>query len=314
MKKMAYMFAGQNSERLGMLGDLYRESRVVRDTFAEASEVLRYDVAQVCFGEDSDFLHQAAVSAPIIVMAHVATYRHITDQYKFKPSLMAGHSLGEYGALTCAGVLPFSDVLTLVTHRAKLADRIAAEKAGVMTVVYQFPISESEKICQALRAEGRSVWIGCYNSHEQATISGKAADITELEWYVANKGGAYKRLMGKSSFHCPLLQDITDEFAEVIQGVEICSPSIPVISNYTVMPHTIDNIYDNLIQHLVAPVRWQETISYIKRQHVELLIELGSGMILTNLINQGDEELQALSYEIDKAQINEMDLRQVVGQ
>lgn len=308
------MFAGQNSERIGMLGELYENSSIIRDTFAEASEELDYDVAKICFSDDGSFLRKPSVSAPIILTANVASYRHISDQYMLKPALMAGHSLGEYGALACAGVWSFSDALMLVTHRAKLADRMAVEKSGVMTIIYHFPDSESERLCQSLRAQGKSVWVSCYNSHEQVTVSGKEEDVSELEWNVKNKGGAYKRLTGKSPFHCPLLKDITNEFAEILKSVETLPPSIPVISNYTVQPYTIDNVHENIIQHLISPVRWQETMLYMERQFVELLIELGSGTILSNLVNRSDEELQALSYEKNNTEINEMFVGKLVGQ
>ena len=280
-----------------MLAELYADSQIVRGTFEEASEIMQKDIANLCFKEDEQNLQDITISAPIILAAGVASFRHIVEEYKIYPSIMAGHSLGEYSALVCSGILPFDEAINLVTERSKLAKTVMEKTNGVMNVVYRCSSSDIREICKKMRKKGAEIWIACYNSPTQVSVAGKERDVNQLEILVKQIGGGSKRLVGNAPYHSPLMLDVATDFKLLVENCSVQTFSCPVISNYKVAPYTTNSIVENLVQQLTNPVLWDEILYYIVRQNIDTVIELGSGKILTNLINASSYKVQAFSYE-----------------
>lgn len=290
MRKAALIFPGQSSQRKGMLKDLYEESALVRQTFAEASEIMKYNLSQICFEEEKEKLQDISISAPIIVTANVASFRYFINEFQLTPSYLAGHSLGEYSALTCAGVLSFKESLQLVTYRAQLAQRAMIEKEGVMTAIYNIPFQEIDDMCRRMRSQGVNVWLSCYNSPVQCCVSGSHRDIEQLEARAAKNGASVRRLIGNAPFHSPMMVSIVEELADYMRGCHIQAPSFPVISNWCVRPYHQDSVIENLLQQLIHPVKWLHSMEYLRKQHTDIWIELGSGQVLSKLLKSSHVE------------------------
>lgn len=297
MNKCAFIFPGQSSQRKGMLQALYDESSTVRRTFEEASDVLGYDVVDICFYDPKQQLTDITINAPLIVTASLSCYRHMQEQYGYYPSVLAGHSLGEYAALTCSGAIAFEEVLPLVAFRSKLAVQVMQEQDAVMSVVNGISHVISEELCRNIRAKGGSVWISCYNSPHQVAIAGKEHDIATVEMQAVRRGAYCKRLIGNAPYHTPLMQDAVRELHAQLRQCSIASPQVPVISNVSAQPYTKYSIIDNLLLQLCMPVRWHQSIQSIQKQNINTLIELGSGQILTRILQKSEPHLHTFSYE-----------------
>lgn len=298
MEKFAFIFPGQSSQRKGMLEELYIESEIVRHTFEEASEIVGYDISRICFEDEKEMLCDITISAPIIVAVGVASFRHIVNEMQLYPSFMAGHSLGEYSALTCAGVFTLEEVLPLVTFRSKIAQKMMYEKQGVMSVIYNIAYQEIEEMCKQMCRQGVNVWVSCNNSIRQSCVVGRECDVEKLEMKASKSGASYKRIVGNAPYHSPMMEPVVEELAEYIRNCHINAPLYPVISNWSVKPYHMDSVLHNLTQQLVFPVKWFQTIEYFKRQNTNIWVELGSGRILSRLMKSTDAEIRSYSYEL----------------
>ncbi|MUG65703.1 MULTISPECIES: ACP S-malonyltransferase [Paenibacillus] len=297
MKKTAFVFPGQSSQRIGMLTDLYRESERVRHTFEEASDAVGLDIARICLEGHHGSLQDISISAPVIVTAGIATFRHLQSQFGITPAVMAGHSLGEYTALACAGVFTLEEVLPAVVFRSRLAQRVMEEEQGVMTVITKLNISEVEELCRHMRRRGGKVWTSCLNAESQVCVGGREADLEILEQQVLKMGGSLRRLIGNAPYHTPLMSTMIEEFGNYLQSCQLRTPQFPVVANVSTRPYTAFSIIDNLLLQLQHSVKWHHTIDYIQRQHIHTFIELGSGQILSRLLRQHSKTIEIYNYE-----------------
>ncbi len=297
MKRITYIFPGQGSQRTGIFSELYQESNLIRETFQEASEMLGYDVHNVCMTYDKVKLSNIAISSPIILTLGVAAYRHITQEYKLKPAFMAGHSLGEYTALTCAGCFSFKQALDLVQFRAQLAQKTMQETNGIMVVVYNIDSYKVERLCLDMRKSGCDVWISCYNSNKQVCVVGKENNISIFEKHVNKEGASAKRMNSNAPFHSPLMNSVTGELKAYLEDMTIAEPNCTIFSNYYTKPYSKENAVNNLVQQFVSPVMWVDSVNRIIRQNIDAFIELGAGNILKDLIHAIDPTCLMLGYE-----------------
>lgn len=297
MKKYALIFPGQSSQKLGMLQELYSESILVRRVFEEASDIIGFDISKICFKGEIQELSDIAISAAVILTANVASFRHFSEQFETPPAFMAGHSLGEYAALTCAGVFTLEQALPLVTYRSKLAQRMIAEHEGIMTVIFNITYTEIEELCKQMRKRGYRVWVSCYNSVNQVCVGGRESDVNLLELKALRAGASCKRIIGNAPFHTPMMNDVVEELADFLRNCNINESIYPVISNISLKPYTLYSVMDNLLQQLIYPIRWFQTIQYIIRQNTHTFIELGSGQTFTQLIKATETDVQPFNYE-----------------
>ncbi|OOY97690.1 [acyl-carrier-protein] S-malonyltransferase [Solemya velum gill symbiont] len=294
-QQIAFLFPGQGSQSIGMLADLQAAYPVVAETFAEASDALGFDLWKlVQDGPESD-LNQTHNTQPAMLAAGVAAWRVWKQQGGSDPVVMAGHSLGEYSALTCSGSLQFTDAVRLVAERGLLMQQAVPEGVGAMAAVLGLDDDDVRQVCADAAGE-EVVEAVNYNSPGQVVIAGHAAAVARaIE--AAKEAGAKRALPLPVSVpsHCALMKPAADKLAEVLSGIEVNVPAIPVIHNVNVdVADDADSIRQMLVEQLYSPVRWTETVQRMQSDGVSLLVEAGPGKVLTGLARRIDRKLGAM--------------------
>lgn len=295
MKKFAMVFPGQGSQSVGMLAELAEQFPVVTETFKQASDVLGYDLWALTQQGPAEELNKTWQTQPALLAASVAIYRVWQQQYPdLKPEVMAGHSLGEYSALVCAGVIDFEDAIQLVELRGKLMQQAVPEGAGAMYAIIGL---DNETIINACKTaeQGEVVSAVNFNSPGQVVIAG-SKDAVERAAAACKEAGAKRALPLSVSVpsHCALMKPAADQLAVSLESVAVKAPSIAVINNVDVKTENgADAIRTALVRQLYSPVRWTETVEKMAAQGIEVLIEIGPGKVLTGLTGRIVKELSA---------------------
>ena len=298
MKKKVAMFPGQGSVYVGMCKELLKEYDIARETFQEASDAIAMDLKKLCLEGDLKELTKTEHSQPAILTASVASFRVLEMEFGFRPQFYAGHSLGEFSALVCAGYLPFAEGVRLVKTRGELMRDAAQGSEGIMTAVGKVPKDEILSVCKEISAPGHVVCVSNYNSLKQNVISGHKNAVAEAEKRLASLGASVKRLNVSAPFHSPLMQPALEQFKAVLDGYTFLDSGKTVLSNVTAMPHVFADIKERLAQQLVSPVRWQETVEYLKAQQIRVAVDVGPGKVLRNLMSDNFSAVHALSYDV----------------
>ncbi len=295
-KKIALVFPGQGSQSVGMLADLYAEYAIVRDTFAEASTALGYDLwTLVANGPEAD-LNETHRTQPALLTASVAVWRLWQQQNGTAPAYLAGHSLGEYSALVCAGVLSLTDAVKLVEKRGQYMQTAVPAGTGAMSAIIGLDDALIAKAC-ADAAQGEIVSPVNYNSPGQVVIAGHKAAVERAN-ELCKAAGAKRALPLPVSVpsHCALMRPAAEQLSADLQALHFHTPVISVVNNVDVAVSTeAVAIQDALIRQLFSPVRWTETIEYLAAQGVTEVIELGAGKVLSGLIKRINKELLTTS-------------------
>ncbi len=299
MRIKAIVFPGQGSQYVGMGKELCQASAIARQTFEEAEDILGFPLKQLCMGGKLPELTSTENAQPAILTAGVAAYRDLQERTGIRPHYMAGHSLGEFTALTCAGVLSFSDALRLVRKRGLLMKEAAQSAPGLMSAVGKLEAAGVEAVCQRISRPGHVVMISNYNAPTQNVISGHAEAVKEAEEVLSAMGAAVKRLNVSAPFHCSLMEPVAKEFRKELEGVMTGSFLCPVIANVTAQPYSsTEDLTELLTQQIVQPVRWTETMAYLKAQELSLAIDVGPGKVVRNLARNNNPAIQALSLDV----------------
>ena len=290
---LALVFPGQGSQTVGMLAELYQTYDIVRDTFAEASAALGYDLWQlVANGPEAD-LNETHRTQPALLTGSVAVFRLWQQQGLPQPAYLAGHSLGEYSALVCAGVLSLADAVKLVEKRGQYMQAAVPAGVGAMSAIIGLDDALIAKACVEA-AQGEVVAPVNYNSPGQVVIAGHKAAVERAN-ELCKAAGAKRALPLPVSVpsHCALMQSAAASLKADLLTLNFNSPVIPVVNNVDVAV-TSDSlaIQDALVRQLYSPVRWTETIEYLATQGVTTVIELGAGKVLSGLIKRINKELQ----------------------
>ncbi|ABO23469.1 ACP S-malonyltransferase [Shewanella loihica] len=294
MEKIAYVFPGQGSQAVGMLADLAAEHDVVGQTFAEASEVLGYDLWQLVQEGPAESLNQTDKTQPALLTASVAIWRAIQATSASKPALLAGHSLGEYSALVCAGVIDFKDAVKLVELRGQLMQQAVPAGTGAMFAIIGLDNDGIAKACEEA-AQGEVVAPVNFNSPGQVVIAGEKAAV-ERAADACKAAGAKMAVALPVSVpsHCQLMKPAADELAKALDALSFSAPSIPVVNNVDVAtPESVEAIKDALVRQLYCPVRWSETVEKMAADGVSQLVEVGPGKVLTGLAKRINKSLSA---------------------
>jgi [acyl-carrier-protein] S-malonyltransferase len=295
-KKIALVFPGQGSQSVGMLADLYAEYGIVRETFAEASAALNYDLwALVANGPEAD-LNETHRTQPALLTASVAVWRLWQQQNGTKPTFLAGHSLGEYSALVCAGVMSLADAVKLVEKRGQYMQTAVPAGTGAMSAIIGLDDALIAKAC-AEAAQGEVVSPVNYNSPGQVVIAGHKAAVERAN-ELCKAAGAKRALPLPVSVpsHCALMRPAAEQLSTDLQSLHFNTPVISVVNNVDVAVATeATAIQDALIRQLFSPVRWTETIEFLATQGVTEVIELGAGKVLSGLIKRINKELLTTS-------------------
>lgn len=284
MSKFAMVFPGQGSQTVGMLADLATQFPIVEQTFAEASDALGYDLWKLVQEGPAEELNKTWQTQPALLAASVAIYRVWQQQNGAQPAMMAGHSLGEYSALVCAGVLDFKQAIRLVELRGKLMQEAVPAGTGAMSAIIGLDNDAIAKACEE-SAQGEVVSPVNFNSPGQVVIAGNK-DAVERAGAACKAAGAKRALPLPVSVpsHCALMKPAAEKLAVALQEVTFNAPQFAVINNVDVKAETFpEAIRDALVRQLYSPVRWSESVEFMAGEGVEHLLEVGPGKVLTGL-------------------------------
>ena len=289
----ALIFPGQGAQSVGML-DPFADTRIVRETFAEASDALHQDLWTLVTEGPPEALNATVNTQPVMLAAGFAMYRAWREAGGEEPAFVAGHSLGEYTALIAAGALAFCDALPLVRFRAQAMQEAVPVGAGAMAAIVGLDDDTVREAC-AEAAQGQVVEAVNFNAPSQVVIAGHRAAV-ERGAEVARAKGARRAVMLTVSapFHSSLLQPAAERLARYFQGVSFCAPRIPLVNNVDVAIVTdTARIKDALARQACRPVRWVEVIRAIAAGGVKHVVECGPGKVLTGLTKRIDPALEA---------------------
>ena len=294
------MFPGVGSQHVGMGKEFYHNFDIARETIAEASDVLSIDLARLCFDTTSKEELAGLVNSQAALLAVcVATYRVYWQEIGEYPDFALGHSLGEYSALCCAGVLRFPDALTIVKQRGMLLDETAASMAGLMAWVINLDNRVVERLCLDYSRQGAKVYVSAYDAPTQSSISGPKADIMELGERLVREGAIVYPLNVKGPFHSPYMEAAARQINDWLHCYEYGPAAFPVIANQNALPYPPDreSIISNLSQQLVSPLRWQPSLDYLLKQGVDTAVEMGPDKVLKMLVKNNTSAISTYSLE-----------------
>mgnify|MGYP005987851311 CR=1 FL=1 len=294
MSKFAVVFPGQGSQTVGMLSDLGEQYDVVKSTFSEASEALGYDLWALVQNGPVEDLNETFRTQPALLAASVAIWRVWNEVGGAQPQIIAGHSLGEYSALVCAGVIDFKQAIKLVALRGELMQQAVPAGVGAMYAIIGLDDAAIAQACEDA-AQDEVVSPVNFNSPGQVVIAGNKAAV-ERAGALCKEAGAKRALPLPVSVpsHCALMKPAADKLAEALLDIEFSTPVIPVINNVDVIAQTDpEKIKDALVRQLYNPVRWTEGVVSISEQGIENLLEFGPGKVLTGLTKRIVKTLSA---------------------
>ncbi|RLO43309.1 ACP S-malonyltransferase [Serratia marcescens] len=294
MTQFAFVFPGQGSQTVGMLAELAAQFPIVEETFGEASSALGYDLWQLVQQGPAEELNKTWQTQPALLAASVAIFLVWQQQGGKAPALMAGHSLGEYSALVCAGVLDFKAAIRLVELRGKLMQEAVPEGTGAMYAIIGLDNDAIAKACEE-SAQGQVVSPVNFNSPGQVVIAGNK-EAVERAGVACKAAGAKRALPLPVSVpsHCALMKPAADKLAVALQDITFNAPQVPVVNNVDVRTENDpEAIRSALVRQLYSPVRWTESVEFIAAQGVTSLLEVGPGKVLTGLTKRIVDTLTA---------------------
>jgi [acyl-carrier-protein] S-malonyltransferase len=294
MTRLACVFPGQGSQTLGMLAELAAQNPQVEHVFAQASAALGYDLWDVIQNDPKQQLNQTHVTQPALLAASVAVWQVLPQASKDKVTFLAGHSLGEYSALVCAGVIDFADALRLVEARGQFMQQAVPEGIGAMYAIIGLDDAKVIQACAAAEAESNEVVSAVnFNSPGQVVIAGNAAAVNKAG-ELCKAAGAKRALPLSVSVpsHCALMKPAAEQLAAMLHSMSFSTPMIPVINNVDVANCTdTTQIKDALVRQLYMPVRWTESVEHLVSQGVNTIYEIGPGKVLAGLIKRIDKSV-----------------------
>ncbi|MBI3523560.1 MAG: ACP S-malonyltransferase [Betaproteobacteria bacterium] len=284
--KFALVFPGQGSQSLGMM-TAYGDSRVIRDTFAEASEALGRDLWQLASEGPVEALNQTINTQPLMLTAGIAAYRLWLSKGGAQPDMLAGHSLGEYTALVAAGAITFGDAVPLVEFRARAMQEAVPAGEGGMAAILGLPAASVQAVC-AESAQGQVVEAVNFNTPEQIVIAGHAAAVQRAADACKARGAKRAVMLAVSApFHSVLMQAAAEKLGQRLIALSVIAPGIPVVNNVDVACLTEpEQIKDALVRQAAAPVRWVETMQVMAAHGVSRIYECGPGKVLAGLVKR----------------------------
>ncbi|WP_297325669.1 ACP S-malonyltransferase [Nitrosomonas sp.] len=296
--KFAFVFPGQGSQSVGMMNG-YADLPIIQETFREASDILKQDFWSMVNSGPAEDLNLTVNTQPLMLIAGIAVYRAWISLGGAKPALLAGHSLGEYTALVAAEVLSFADALVLVRFRAQAMQHAVPEGIGGMAAILGLDDEIIRTICHDITQQrnGESLEPANFNSPGQVVIAGhKSAILQGIE--MAKSRGAKRAVMLPMSIpsHCSLMKPAAESMRQQLKGITLQSPKIEILHNADVKPHAdAISIKEILVQQLISPVRWVDTIRAFAAAGMTHVIECGPGKVLIGLNKRIDQSLQQLS-------------------
>jgi [acyl-carrier-protein] S-malonyltransferase len=298
--KIALLFPGQGAQKVGMGKDLFENFPAARQVYEEASDALSMNVAKLCFdGPESD-LTRTENTQPTVLVTSIAAFRVLAGETQLKPSISAGHSLGEYTAICAAGGLELKDAARIVRLRGRFMQDAVPEGEGAMAAIIGMDAEKIEKLCRDVAEEtGQVVVPSNYNSLEQVAISGHAKAV-ERASALAIERGAKKAIPLKVSapFHSPLMKPAAEKLSEELIKLAFHDTAYPVFANVDAEPHQkAEEFVALLTRQVTEPVLWTQIVKRFKDHEIELAIEIGPGRVLTGLVKNTDRNIKTANVE-----------------
>ena len=281
--KTAFVFPGQGSQKVGMLAELAEQFSGVKETFAEASEAIGFDLWHIA--QSGEGLNQTEFTQPVLLTASIALWRVWLELGGVAPKYLAGHSLGEYSALVAAGSLSLGDAVKLVNLRGKLMQDAVPQGAGAMAAILGLDDAKVVELCQQATAqENGSVEAANYNAQGQVVIAGATAAVEAVMSLAKENGGKAIALPVSVPSHCSMMKPAAEKFAEALAQTDIQLPKIPVIQNVSAQAATdVDTLRQALTAQLYESVQWTKTMQLLQDQGISYIAECGPGNVLANL-------------------------------
>lgn len=298
MKKIAFIFPGQGSQKVGMLSELSKKYTLIEDNFKKASEILGFDLWDLVQNGPEEKLNQTEFTQPALLVSSYCLWQVALEEGLPKPVVLAGHSLGEYSALLAAGVFDFEQAVRLVSKRGQLMQGAVAEGEGAMAAVIGLTAEQVTALCQEVSQPTSMVAPANFNSPIQVVIAGHQPAVQKAIELAKQKGAKRALLLPVSvPAHCALMKEAAAELEGSFHQMSLHEPEIPVIHNVDLATYTNRNdIQQALLAQLHQPVRWIECVEKIKTEYqVETLIECGPGNVLAGLVKRIDKSIDCYS-------------------
>ena len=296
MKKKAFLFPGQGSQYIGMGKALCEQSKTAQMIFEQASDALGLDLKKLCWEGDIATLTLSKNAQPAILTTGYAMYRVCTEELGLRPDAMAGHSLGELTALTCAEALDFTEAVRLVQKRGELMNLQNTD--GAMFALMTREIEQVEELCRQNTDETGIVSVSNYNSNVQTVISGHRAKAQRVVDVLSTQDIKCRELNVSAPFHCALMEPAAKALSKELGNYKFRMPKVPVLSNVTALPYeSAEEIPEQLVKQVVAPVQWVKSMKWLRRANVEYCVELGPGHVLQSLMKRNYSEIKVFAYD-----------------
>jgi [acyl-carrier-protein] S-malonyltransferase len=297
---IAFVFPGQGSQKVGMGSALAEALPSVRALFEAADDALGYKISALCFAGPEVELQATANTQPAILTTSVAALTAVRELAGIEPQVVAGHSLGEYSALVCAGALSFSDAVRLVHLRGKFMQEAVPQGVGAMAAIVGLDARAVEDTCKEARGNSDEVCSPAnFNGAGQTVIAGHAPAVERAMALAKSKGAKLvKALPVSAPFHCALMKPAADRLADELAQITVAAPKVPVVTNVEAQPNSDGNrVKDLLVAQVTGSVRWEESAKKLVEMGATRAIEIGPGKVLSGLLKRIAPSLHLANVE-----------------